>query len=101
MKELGALDVIDAAWTHRPAGGKFMAASGYARIFGTRANDLLQAARSLADLGRHFGGGLAHFLIAKEWATTAEDILMRGTKHGPHMSAAERQAFAAWLDGAA
>jgi glycerol-3-phosphate dehydrogenase len=79
-------------------------AHGYARKFGTRANDLLQGAASLADLGRHFGGALhereARFLIAEEWATTAEDILTRRTKHGLHMSAAERQTFAAWLDGA-
>jgi glycerol-3-phosphate dehydrogenase len=76
-------------------------AYGYARRYGTRTSDLLRGAGSLADLGQHFGGGLyereARFLIAEEWATTAEDILTRRTKHGLHMSAAERQAFAAWL----
>jgi glycerol-3-phosphate dehydrogenase len=64
----------------------------------------LLGAESPGDLGRHFGGGLyereARFLIAEEWATTAEDILTRRTKHGLRMSPAERQAFAAWLEDA-
>jgi glycerol-3-phosphate dehydrogenase len=78
-------------------------ALGYARKYGTRANELLRGVESLGDLGRHFGGGLyereARFLIAEEWATTAEDILTRRTKHGLHMTLAERQAFAVWLEG--
>ena len=41
--------------------------------------DLLGGARSLADLGRHFGGALyereARYLREIEWAQTAEDIL--------------------------
>ncbi len=78
---------------------------GYARRYGTRVNDLLRGAASLADLGQFFGGMLyeseARFLIAEEWATTAEDILSRRTKHGLHLSAPERGAFEAWLAGLA
>ena len=48
-------------------------------------------------MGRDFGGGLyereARFLIAEEWAITAQDILTRRTKHGLHMSAAEQGDF--------
>ena len=43
----------------------------------------------------------ARFLIAEEWATTAEDILSRRTKHDLHLSAPERATFEAWLAGLA
>ncbi|WP_158816280.1 glycerol-3-phosphate dehydrogenase [Methylocapsa sp. S129] len=76
-------------------------AAGYARRYGTRADDLLRGASSLADLGRHFGAAFyereARFLIAQEWATTADDILTRRTKHGLHLSAPERAGFEAWF----
>jgi len=72
----------------------------YARLYGTRAQDLLSGARSLADLGRSFGPNLyereALYLMANEWAVTAEDILERRTKHGLHMSADERADFENW-----
>ncbi len=72
----------------------------YARLYGTRALDLLSGARSPADLGRPFGPRLyereALYLMANEWAVTAEDILERRTKHGLHMSADERADFEDW-----
>jgi glycerol-3-phosphate dehydrogenase len=74
---------------------------GYARRYGTRAEDLLDGARSLDDLGRHFGATLyereARFLIANEWAKEADDILERRTKHGLHLTDDQRNAFAAWV----
>jgi glycerol-3-phosphate dehydrogenase len=74
---------------------------GYARRYGTRAEKLLDGARALGDLGRHFGATLyereARFLIADEWAEEADDILERRTKHGLHLTDAERAAFAAWV----
>jgi len=73
----------------------------YARRYGTRAYDLLGDSRSLADLGHYFGGTLyereAHFLKNEEWAQTAEDILDRRTKHGLHLTTAEKAEFAAWF----
>jgi glycerol-3-phosphate dehydrogenase len=73
----------------------------YARRYGTRAEKLLDGAESLGDLGRHFGATLyereARFLIADEWAEEADDILERRTKHGLHLTDAERNAFAAWV----
>ena len=76
-------------------------AHAYGRKYGARTDELLSGARSLVDLGRDFGGGLyereARFLIAKEWAMTAQDILTRRTKHGLHMSAAEQVDFASWV----
>jgi glycerol-3-phosphate dehydrogenase len=73
----------------------------YARLYGTRAEALLGGARSLDDLGMAFGPNFyareAEFLIAEEWAATPEDILERRTKHGLHLSAGEKAAFAAWF----
>ena len=76
-------------------------ALGYARRYGARADALIDGAKSLTDLGRHFGGGLyereARFLMAEEWATSAEDIVTRRTKHALHMTHAQREVFAAWM----
>ena len=73
----------------------------YVRLYGTRAEALLAGARGIADLGRAFGGLFyereARFLMAEEWAETAEDILERRTKHGLHLSTEECAAFARWL----
>jgi D-erythritol 1-phosphate dehydrogenase len=73
----------------------------YARLYGTRARNLLDGAQTRADLGRHFGGTLyqreAEFLRHEEWASTAEDILERRTKHGLHLTAEQKQTFAAWI----
>ncbi|MDA8247689.1 MAG: glycerol-3-phosphate dehydrogenase [Rhodospirillales bacterium] len=73
----------------------------YARQYGTRADALLDGARALDDLGRHFGGRLyereADFLIRTEWARTAEDILERRTKHLLHLTPAQREEFATWM----
>jgi glycerol-3-phosphate dehydrogenase len=75
----------------------------YGRLYGTRAEALLGKAQGLADLGQHFGALFyereARFLLAEEWAETAEDILERRTKHGLHLQPAERRAFEAWLAG--
>ena len=60
--------------------------------YGTRAPGVLGAARSFADLGRHFGATLteaeARYLIAQEWAQTAEDVLWRRSKLGLVIDAA-------------
>ena len=71
------------------------------RSYGTRMNDWLAGSTDYADLGQDFGGTLtereAKFLIAQEWASTAEDILWRRTKCGLHMSEAERETFRGWF----
>jgi glycerol-3-phosphate dehydrogenase len=73
----------------------------YARLYGTRADALLAGCSGMADLCGHFGGLLyereARFLIAEEWAESADDILERRTKHGLHLSPANRAAFGDWL----
>jgi glycerol-3-phosphate dehydrogenase len=76
-------------------------AQHYARLYGTRIDVVLGSAGSLADLGRHFGGLLyereARYLREMEWAQTADDILLRRTKHGLHLNRAARDDFAKWL----
>jgi glycerol-3-phosphate dehydrogenase len=73
----------------------------YARLYGTRARHLLDGAQTCADLGRHFGGTLyqreVEFLQHEEWASTADDILERRTKHGLHLTAEQKQAFTGWI----
>jgi D-erythritol 1-phosphate dehydrogenase len=72
----------------------------YARLYGTRAHGLLDGARTPDDLGRHFGGALyqreAEFLQREEWASSADDILERRTKHGLHLTPDQKQAFTDW-----
>ncbi|ODT83503.1 MAG: glycerol-3-phosphate dehydrogenase [Pelagibacterium sp. SCN 64-44] len=56
------------------------------RLYGTRARTILGEAGSEADLGPHFGADLyaaeVDYLVANEWARTAQDILWRRTKLG-------------------
>jgi glycerol-3-phosphate dehydrogenase len=69
----------------------------YARLYGTRARDLLGPKCTSADLGCHFGGDLyareAYYLRETEWATEAADVLDRRTKHGLHLTPRQRAAF--------
>ena len=80
-------------------------ATHYGRLYGTRARALLGDADSLDALGRRFGPLLheaeAAYLREHEWATAAEDVLRRRTKHALTMNAAERDAFAAWFEAGA
>jgi glycerol-3-phosphate dehydrogenase len=73
----------------------------YARLYGTRARNLIGEANTLDGLGRHFGGALyeaeAQYLFRSEWARTPEDILMRRTKHILHLSSAEQAEFTNWF----
>ncbi len=60
--------------------------SRLAAAYGTRARDILAGARAQADLGISFGATLTQaevqYLMAKEWAQTAADVLWRRTKLG-------------------
>ena len=71
------------------------------RLYGTRARVLLGDASSAADLGMDFGADLTEaelrYLIANEWAVTADDVLWRRTKRGLHMDAAQTAALDAWM----
>jgi glycerol-3-phosphate dehydrogenase len=63
------------------------------KSYGTLARSWLKDAASLEDLGQHFGSSLTgaevDYLIEREWARSAEDVLWRRTKLGLRLDAAE------------
>jgi glycerol-3-phosphate dehydrogenase len=65
-------------------------AQRFVRHYGTRARVFLGHATSLADLGQDFGHGLSaaevDYLVAKEWACCADDIVWRRSKLGLRLS---------------
>ena len=74
----------------------------YGRRYGTRTAMIAGEANGLSDLGRHFGGTLyeaeVRYLVAHEWALSAEDVIWRRTKHRLTMTEAEQEAFATWFN---
>jgi glycerol-3-phosphate dehydrogenase len=71
------------------------------RAYGTEAAEVLGDARAATDLGRDFGAGLTarevEWLMRKEYARTAEDVLWRRTKLGLRLTADEARALDAWM----
>ena len=69
--------------------------------YGTRAANLLAHAKSADDLGHDFGATLTErevrYLMANEWAVSAEDIVWRRSKLGLRLSGAEIVALDQWL----
>lgn len=78
-------------------------AEHYARLYGTRAYELLDGIHSESGLGIQFGPKFyereAVYLMDREWARCADDILERRTKHGLHLGTQQRQHFDQWLSG--
>jgi glycerol-3-phosphate dehydrogenase len=76
-------------------------ANRLAHAYGTRAARWLGDAKSIGDLGRSFGATLTEsevlYLMASEWALTAEDIVWRRSKLGLRLSPAEIAALDDWI----
>lgn len=76
-------------------------AKHYARLYGTRAQSVIGDGDGLSSLGLHFGALLYEaevlYLVENEWAQTAQDILVRRTKHGLHLSETEAAKLEAWF----
>jgi glycerol-3-phosphate dehydrogenase len=91
------VDGLRARWPWLPAD----LAQRYARAYGTRADRLLGGANGMNDLGLHFGNDLysreVEYLIDKEWAMTAADVLWRRSKLGLHLAPATVGALEAWF----
>jgi glycerol-3-phosphate dehydrogenase len=71
---------------------------------GSRLEQVLAGARSMADLGELFGAGATllsereiDYCMSEEWARMPDDILWRRTKCGLHMDAAERERAANFI----
>lgn len=71
------------------------------RAYGTEAPQILGNATVAADLGRAFGAGLSEaevrWLMTREFARRAEDVVWRRSKLGLRMSVAEIAALDEWM----
>jgi len=71
------------------------------RRHGTLLDAILGEAKTEADLGENFGGGLyereLRYFIEHEWAREADDALWRRTKCGLHMTHAQRARVAEFM----
>ena len=71
------------------------------RAYGTEARDILGGAKSAGDLGRDFGAGLTEaeirWLMSREFARTAEDVLWRRSKLGLRLSKDQAAALETWM----
>ncbi len=83
----------------------FLAADNVDRIvkaYGTHARHWLADARTYADLGQDFGHGLSSsevdYLVSREWAVQADDILWRRSKLGLHFDPAQTARLAEYLE---
>ena len=69
--------------------------------YGSRLPSILGDAKEKSDLGPAFGTDLTgtevRYLMTKEWARFPDDILWRRSKLGLTMSAAGREALAAFM----
>ncbi|MDE3120346.1 MAG: glycerol-3-phosphate dehydrogenase [Paracoccaceae bacterium] len=76
-----------------------------ARAYGTEARAILDGAKTLDDLGQGFGATLTaaeiRWLMQKEYARTAEDVVWRRSKLGLRLTAGEIAALDDWMKGEA
>ncbi len=75
------------------------------RLYGTRAETILGKAKSIEKMGLCFGGDLyaaeVDYLIAHEWAKTADDIIWRRTKCGLKLDAGQVHVLADYMNSRA
>jgi len=73
-----------------------------AGAYGTRVHAVLGSAQRLADLGEPIAEGLYEaeldYLVAREWAASAEDVLWRRSKLGLHLLPAQRRRVQDWFE---
>ncbi|MGG7564565.1 glycerol-3-phosphate dehydrogenase [Rhodovulum sp. DZ06] len=81
---------LDAKWATR-----------LVRAYGTEAADILRGAAAPADLGEDFGATLTQseveWLMDREWARTAEDVLWRRSKLGLRLTAEQAARLDDWM----
>ncbi len=73
-----------------------------ARAYGTRMHLLLNGCDDMADLGQQFGHDLyqreVEFLLQREWAHSADDIVWRRSKLGLHLTPAQIHTLQAFIE---
>lgn len=73
-------------------------------LYGTLTHDVLKGIKHPADLGRDFGAGLfeaeINYLMQKEWAVTADDVLWRRSKLGLKASQVDQEQLEDFMSGA-
>jgi glycerol-3-phosphate dehydrogenase len=98
--QMGYEALVTETISHYPFPDPSMAAR-LVRAYGTRVTRVMTNANSIADLGRHFGADLyaaeVEYLMAEEWAETAEDVLWRRTKLGLRLSNDQKSDLASWM----
>ncbi|GCD55911.1 glycerol-3-phosphate dehydrogenase [Acetobacter pasteurianus] len=71
------------------------------RNYGSRTYEIIGEANSMQDMGEVLGGDLTSrevdYLISREWARTAEDVLWRRSKLGLHLNDAEKANVEAYV----
>lgn len=71
------------------------------RAYGTDAHEMLNSCKRLEDLGQTFGWNLTErevrWLMDKEWARTAEDVVWRRSKAGLRMTSDEIDQLNTWM----
>jgi glycerol-3-phosphate dehydrogenase len=77
-------------------------AARLARSYGTLAFAMLGDAAGMADCGEDFGHGLTErevrYLMDREWAQAADDVLWRRSKLGLRLSPDQASRLAAWME---
>jgi glycerol-3-phosphate dehydrogenase len=72
------------------------------RAYGTLMPAVVAGATSMEELGEHFGSNLhareVDYLINREWARTADDVLWRRSKLGLRVSAEDKARLARYMD---
>ncbi|MBY8976465.1 glycerol-3-phosphate dehydrogenase [Rhodobacteraceae bacterium NNCM2] len=75
------------------------------RAYGTEAAEMLGDARTAADLGTDFGASLTErevrWLMSREWARSADDVLWRRSKLGLRINSAQRNKLNSWFSESA
>ena len=81
---------LDAAWATR-----------LIRAYGTDSFAMFDSIEIIEDLGKHFGGNLYErevvWLMTREWAMTAEDVLWRRSKMGLVLTDTEAAVLDKWM----
>lgn len=101
------VDGVPALTDRLQAAHPFLAPGQAARLirtYGAEAAEMLEGAASAEDMGRDFGAGLTarevRWLMDREWAREAEDVVWRRTRLGLRMTADQIAALDDWMKAA-